>query len=529
MKKLGLGIQDISKLKENNYVYVDKTELIHKLITSGSYYFLSRPRRFGKSLLVNTMEKIFKGDKELFKDTWIYDKWNFDENYPVIKINFAEIGLEELDLGKALDRVLTNIGKSYNIILEEKTYSLKFRELIEKMSKENPVAILIDEYDKPIIDYIESSKREKAEENRDILRAFYSIVKGSDKYIKLFFMTGISKFSKVSLFSELNNLTDITFNDKYINITGYTKSEIEVNYFHYLEVLEKKFKYDRETLFDKIKLWYDGYSWNGEDFVYNPYSLLSFFNNNKFNNYWFQSGTPRFLTKLIREKDVDIIKYENSFEVDSNVFDSYDIDNIDSSIILFQAGYLTIKGVTVDPEYGSETYRLAYPNKEVKDSFYSHLAGEFTGLEKTSFFEIIKKLNNNLENNLFDKFIMDIQAIYSNIPQPIFIGERESYYHTVIFIILKLMKANIIEAERMTNYGRVDAVIETKSYIYVVEFKMNSVDEALKQIKEKKYYQPYLNDGREVICVGVAFSKEERNIKEYKTVDVEELLGGLEE
>ena len=524
MKNLSIGTQELSIFKEKKYIYVDKTKIIHKLISSGRYYFLSRPRRFGKSLLVNTMEELFKGNKELFENTWIYDKWNFEDKYPVIKISLSGIGLEKLELDEALSLILDEIAEKNKIKLNKPTFSLRFKELIEKLGKEKPVVILIDEYDKPIIDYLENETMGIATKNRKILKEFYSVIKDCDKYIKLLFITGVSKFSKVSFFSELNNLTDITLSKNYSQIVGYTEKEIKENYSDYLVKIEKEFNIDRRKLLELIKLWYNGYSWDGKKFMYNPYSVLSLFENLSFNNYWFNTGTPTFLTKMIRDRNIDIEKFEKSFEVKSGVFDSYDLTNIDLNVLLFQSGYLTIKEKIINSDDLSEAYRLSYPNREVKDSFYDYLIGEFTGVDKTDFFELIKELQKELESNNLERFILNLKTLYSDIPSEIFIKENEYYYHTVIYLILKLLKADIIKVEKQTNHGRIDAIIFTKKYIFVMEFKMSSANMALKQIKEKKYYESYVSDEREVFCVGVAFDKKERNIKEYKVKTIDELL-----
>ena len=523
MKKLGLGRQELFKFKRDNLIYVDKTKIIYKLITTGEYYFLSRPRRFGKSLLVNTMKELFLGNKKLFENTWIYDKWNFEDKYSVIKISFSKLDYEGLGLKIAIENKLKAFEEKENIILKKTTIKDSFIELIETLGKEKPVVILIDEYDKPIIDYIENKTLNKATENREILKNFYSAIKDCDKSIKLLFITGVSKFSKVSFFSELNNLEDITINDNFSQIIGYTENEIVVNYCEYLSQIEKKFQIDRKRLFELIKLWYNGYSWDGENFMYNPFSLLNLFSSLGFSNYWFKSGTPTFLTKIIREKNVAIEQYDTSFVVKDAIFDSYELENIDLTVLLFQTGYLTIKKIIINLEDMSQSFKLAYPNKEVKDSFYDYLIGEFTGIDKTNFFEIIKQLQTELENNNVEKFILNLKTLYSNIPSEIFIKENEYYYHTVIYLILKLLKADIIEVEKQTNQGRIDAVLFTKKYIFVMEFKMSSVNIALKQIKNKKYYEPYLSDERKIFCVGVAFDKEKRNIKEYKIKTVKEL------
>jgi len=363
----------------------------------------------------------------------------------------------------------------------------------------------------------------KAVENRKILKNFYSAIKDCDKSIKLLFITGVSKFSKVSFFSELNNLTDITIDKAYSSLLGYTEEEIISNYSYYLEKIEKEFNIDRKKLLKTMKLWYDGYSWDGENFVHNPFSILNLLSSKDFKNYWFKSGTPTFLTKIIKERKVDIIKYDNLVNIDDDILDSYEIDNIDLNVLLFQTGYLTIKEKIVEPENFSISYNMGYPNREVRESFYKFLASEYTGIDKTTFSDIIKNLKIQLENNNIDDFMSGIIALFANIPHNIFIKDNESYYHTVVYLILQLLGAKIIP-EKSTNRGRVDAVVLTEKYIFIMEFKMNSVNTALKQIREKKYYQPYLSDKRKVFCVGVAFDKKERNIREYKVKTIEELL-----
>jgi len=522
MKKLGLGRQELFKFKRDNLIYVDKTKIIHKLITSGEYYFLSRPRRFGKSLLVNTMEELFSGNKELFEDTWIYDNWNFEDKYPVIKISFAALDYEGLGLKTAIENELKRFEKKYNLISEKVTIKDRFSELIQVLGKEKSVVILIDEYDKPIIDYIEEKTMPKAVENRKILKNFYSAIKDCDKSIKLLFITGVSKFSKVSFFSELNNLTDITVDDKYSQITGYTEKEITDNYSDYLTQIEQKYNIDRKRVLELVKLWYDGYSWDGKNFMYNPFSVLNLLSSSDFKNYWFKSGTPTFLTKIIKKRKVDILKYDNLINIDDDILDSYEIDNIDLNVLLFQTGYLTIKEKIIEPEELSISYNLAYPNKEVRESFYKFLVSEYTSIDKTDYSDKLSNLKVNIEDNNVDEFMIGLVSLFADIPYNIFIEDSESYYHTIIYLTMRLLGAKIIP-EKSTNRGRIDAVILTKKYIFVMEFKISNVKEALKQIKEKKYYQPYLNDKREIFCVGVAFDEKERNIKEYKVVPYKEL------
>ncbi len=520
MKKLGLGIQELSELRKHNRVYVDKTKIIKKLIENEKYCFLSRPRRFGKSLLVNTMEEIFKGNKDLFKDTWIYDKWNFEERFPVIKISLSGIGLDTYTLPEALEIIIDDIAKSYSITLEKKDYSLKFRELIQKLSKENPVAILIDEYDKPIIDYITDIKT--AEINRETLKKFYSVVKDLDKHIKLLFITGVSKFSRVSFFSELNNLTDITIKKQYADITGYSEKEIEDNYGDYLKEIEDEFNLDRKGLMNLIKLWYNGYSWDGKTFVYNPYSVISFLNDREFKNFWFKSGTATFLVKKIREKDLNIKDYDTFINVPETALDSYEINNIDMTVLLFQAGYLTIKEKIINPYNFSLSYKLGYPNLEIRQSLYLLLGAEFSDIQSGLYSQKAQSLLNSLNSNDMEIFIDTLRSIFASIPNNLASGRYESYYHTVIYLALMFIGTNI-KVEQKTNNGVIDAVVKTENYIYIMEFKMSSASSAIKQIKEKKYYEPYLADKREVFCMGIAFDEKDRNVDDFIVMGLDEI------
>ncbi|PID26967.1 MAG: AAA family ATPase [Candidatus Cloacimonadota bacterium] len=521
MKKLGLGIQELSKLRKNNYVYVDKTEIIHRLITTGSYYFLSRPRRFGKSLLVNTIEEIFRGNKDLFKDTWIYDKWNFEERFPVIKISFSNLAYHSLPLEDVISKELDLIAEVNSITFDKsEIYSEKFRELIQKLGEKNPVAILIDEYDKPIIDYI--TDIETAEINREVLKKFYSVVKDLDKHIKLLFITGVSKFSRVSFFSELNNLTDITIKKQYADITGYSEKEIEDNYGEYLREIEDEFNLDRKGLMELIKLWYNGYSWDGKTFVYNPYSVISFLNDREFKNFWFKSGTATFLVKQIREKDLNIKDYDTFINVPETALDSYEINNIDITVLLFQAGYLTIKEKIINPHNFSLSYNLGYPNLEIRQSLYLLLGAEFSDIQSGLYSQKAQSLLNSLDSNNMEIFIDTLRSIFASIPNNLVSGKYESYYHTVIYLALMFIGTNI-KVEQKTNNGIIDAVVETKDFVYIMEFKMSSASSAIKQIKEKKYYEPYLSDKREVFCMGIAFDKKDRNVDDFIIVGLDEL------
>jgi len=513
MKKLPVTFQTFSEIIGENYLYVDKTGDIYNLMNSaGKYFFISRPRRFGKSLTVSTLKEIFSGNKELFKGLYIYDKIKW-EKFPVIHIDFSHIshGNSKI-LREALSDFLDEIAGENNIQLNKRFLSDKFRELIKKLSETGKITILIDEYDKPIIDHITDIK--KASENREVLREFYSVLKGSDEYIKFVFITGVSKFSKVSIFSGLNNLLDITLEDKFSTIMGITQEELEYYFTDYIEVLKNKENKDREEILKKIKGWYDGYSWDGITRLYNPYSILNLFNSGKFKNYWFATGTTTFLIKLFKKEKYEITDLEKII-VSDMVFDCYDIENMDTNSLLFQTGYLSIK--SIDEEL--RLYTLAYPNMEVRESFLNHLLSAFIN-EKLS---LVRPLYINLKQAFreekTDKAITIIKSMFAKIPYKLHIP-KESYYQSLFYMILSLLGVKI-DLEVLTDKGRIDGVLEFPDKVYVIEFKYgkkgnkmeNLLDRAIKQIKEKKYYERFMDEDRKVIFLAVGFIGKEINYK----------------
>lgn len=370
--------------------------------------------------------------------------------------------------------------------------------------------VLIDEYDKPIIDKIED--RDIIRENREVLKDFYSILKRSDQHLQFVFLTGVSKFSQVSVCSGLNNLNDITMDHRYACLTGCTQEELESNFKEHLVHLAQSLKMEMPVLMEEIKSWYNGYSWDGKIYLYNPFSLLNLFSKNQFGNYWFTSGTPTFLVRLIKEKQSNIIEFDGK-SVDNTVFDSFDIDNISIAPLLFQTGYLTVKQVKM---FGvRHKYILSYPNEEVKESFLKHLLAGFTEAPAADLGSRILELIKLLTDDDMDGFFRLLETVFSMIPYNIFIRDREAYYSTVVYLILSLIGVSI-DAEVQTHVGRVDAVLQTDTHIYVMEYKLGSADEALRQINEKEYYLPYIQAGKKLVIVGVGFDTEKKNISEYK-------------
>ncbi len=509
MKKLPIGIQSFRELRTGGYLYVDKTKLIHRLITSAKYYFLSRPRRFGKSLLVTTMKELFNGSKELFDGLWIEDNWDWGITHPVVYIPFSSIGYREMGLETALQKRLDEVAEEYGLPKTEETLSQKFSSLLRTLSKKEKVVLLIDEYDKPIIDYL-GDELPQALENQKTLKSFYSVLKDSDDFLKMVFITDVSRFSKVSIFSDLNNLGDITLNKFYSTLTGYTQQEL-VDYFgEYIE--ELKAESDYPDVLEKIRLWYDGYSWNGKHFVYNPFSILLLFANMGFQNYWFKTATPTFLINLIRDKQ----RYDFDDTIaGQTLFDSYDIRNIDVVSLLFQTGYLTIKEID---EFG--LYRLGYPNKEVRDSMLDYLIGGFADQAVGGIAPMVVQIRTAFIKNDLSKIRSIINGLLKNIPYQIF-EQTEAFYHAIIHLTFFYLGV-YIQSEVCTSDGRADAIVQTDTHVFCLEFKINESGEgALQQVLEKGYLDKFGHSGKKLVGIGVNFSTQDKKIDGWQVVEME--------
>ncbi len=507
VKKLPIGVQNFPKMINDGYLYVDKTETIYRLLSAGSYYFLARPRRFGKSLLISTLHEIFSGNQALFAGLWIYDQIEW-QSHPIIWLDFSEIGAREVGLTSAINQALDEIATSYGLTLQATTNALKLRELIHRLAaQEGSVVILVDEYDKPIIDHLEDITQ--AEINRDILKNLYSVIKASDPYIRFFMITGVSKFSHVSIFSDLNNLNDITFHPKYSQLLGYTEAELQTNFAPWLDSLASEYADIYPDIQKTVRLWYDGYSWDGRQFVYNPFSILSLCDSLRFEDYWFQTGTPTFLMKLIRNKQYTIFDLENR-RVKFTFFNKHDLSNLEINTLLFQAGYLTIKQFDLQ----RQVITLDFPNKEVADSFAVHLLAEFNEKSHEQTGSLLYQMGDCLETGQVARFIDLMQVMFANIAYPN-IDHREKYYHTIFYLSLKLL-GYTIESEVMTHDGRIDAVLETADYLYIIEFKLGDADTALQQIKSKQYHRKYATTNKQIILLGIGFDSNNKNIAEFK-------------
>ncbi|MDR3292412.1 MAG: ATP-binding protein [Methanobrevibacter sp.] len=520
---LPLGIDTFEEIIEDNYIYVDKTKEIEELIKSKKkYYFLSRPRRFGKTLLLSTLKALFNGEKELFKGLYIYDLRDWNEKYPIIHIDMSTMA------NNSSEELKKSLTDTLDIIAEEKGINIdknlllenKFSQLIKLIYKDTgkKIVILIDEYDKPILDNIDNLNL--ANMNRKILKSFYTILKSLGRYIQLVFLTGVSKFSQTSIFSGPNVLKDLTFNENYSKICGYSQDEL-LNYFdEYIDSFAKNAKMTKDNLLKKIKSYYDGYSWDGKNFLYNPYSILSSLDDKLFSNYWFKTGTPSFLIELIR-KENDISSLITKLKVDPDSLTDFELDNINLTSALLQSGYLTIKDKR---EYEGEIleYILDIPNKEVHDSIFKELASIYTNKSYSELNILAYDLLSSFKTSDSEKFNKVMKILISRIS---YLDHKkdESFYHALFLSIMGLLGFSI-RGEIITNIGRFDAGLIHGNMAVICEIKYSDrenldklTDIAMNQIIEKRYYESYL-DKDNVILLGLGFGNRDvkGKLKEYK-------------
>jgi hypothetical protein len=509
MKPLPIGIQTFQKIIEEGFLYVDKTSHIYKLIQKPSAYFLARPRRFGKSLTLSVLDEIFSANKELFRGLWIYtSSWEW-KKYPVLRFDLSKQKANTTEqLIEFLQIQLSNLADKYEIKLKTNQYYDRFQELIEKVAKTEKVVILIDEYDKPIIDHLEDTS--KAIEMREVMKGFFTVLKGSDPFIRFLFLTGVSKFSKAGVFSNLNHLDDISLNDTYCDLVGITEEELINNFSPYITDLAQKENSSSETIIQKIRDYYNGYKFSPEGKkVYNPFSTLLLFQNKRFEHYWFETGTPEFLVKLIWKNQFDLVHIP--FEAESIQFSSYEVDKLNLIPLLLQTGYLTIK------EYNKEEniYTLDYPNYEVRHAFLNYL---FQYIKKEEPTASIFQLYSEFKKGNLEECMEIIKKIFLSINYDIQI-QNEKYYQTIFYLIFTLLGFRI-QTEVKTNLGRIDAVVHAKS-IYIFEFKLNDTAEnALRQIHQKRYYEKFANLKKPIVLVGVEFK--DKNIGNYVVEELSE-------
>jgi len=530
-RKMPIGIQSFEKMRNDKYLYVDKTKYVYNLVCTSSPYFLSRPRRFGKSLFLSTLKAYFLGQKELFKGLYIekaeekraeIEKTEAWIEYPVFYLDF-NVGRYDLEeaLAESLDYFLRKEEKLYGLKNEGDSFGKRFQSLIEtaynKTGKQ--VVILVDEYDKPLLQTMGINETLN-EEYRNTLKAFYSVIKTCDQYIRFAFLTGVTKFSKVSIFSDLNNLQDISMLNDYAEICGLTQGEIEKTFKPEIERLAKNTKNSYDKMLEELKKRYDGYKFSvlGES-VYNPFSILNTLNSGELKNYWFSTGTPTFLVNYLKDAYYNIPDLDGNVELNEAGIELYRADAKNPLPILFQSGYLTIK------EYIEEVnmYRLGFPNDEVRYGFLENLVPAYSSLRPDETGVSIWKFVEDIRAGNVDEFMERMQAIiagvpYDNLPKDK-LKLREQNYQTAIYLIFKLM-GQFVETEIHCSKGRADCIVHTKDSIYIFEFKLmsaGSAEDAIAQIKEKGYAAQFKTSGKKIILIGSSFNEEERTIGEWKT------------
>ena len=512
-KKLPIGIQSFRVMREDHYYYVDKTPLIQTLTDNERHYFLSRPRRFGKSLFLDTLKELFEGNEKLFVGLAIHDQWDWAVKYPVLRFSFGSKNFRTTqDLADSLHTQLTFLEEQWGITPKFTDAGGRLIQLIVDLQQrtQQKVVLLIDEYDKPILDALDYP--EVANANRDFLRGFYSIIKDYDAHIRFSFLTGVSKFSKVSLFSGLNNLLDITLMPEFSAICGYTEADLDEVFAPELVGLER----------ERIKAWYNGYNWLGES-VYNPFDILQLFRNREFRSYWFETGTPTFLVKQLARNRFFTPDLE-ALQSDNALLSAFDVGNMSNEALLFQTGYLTIKGVE-QLVFGYPIYTLAYPNLEVKNSLNTSLLGAY-GIDEGFALRSRLSLLKSLQRNTLEELRIIFHAFFASIPHQWYtqndMANYEGYYASVFYSYFAALGLNVT-VEDSTNHGRIDMTLQFNQCVYIFEFKVIELapkGKAMQQLKDKAYADKYRALKQPIYLIGVEFAKTERNIVGFEVEEV---------
>ncbi|UTY24299.1 AAA family ATPase [Treponema denticola] len=527
-RKLPIGVQSFKVLRDDNYLYVDKTEYVYRLVSSGRVYFLSRPRRFGKSLFLSTLEAYFLGQKELFKGLAIEkleesEKENRETwlEYPVLylDLNLAKYETRE-DLESVLNNHLCRWEELYDKSNSENTLAERFFGIIHRAYKKTgkQSVILIDEYDKPLLHTMWKDAALN-EIYKTILKGFFGVIKTADQAIRFAFLTGVTKFSKVSIFSDLNNLNDISINPEYSAICGISQKELVETFRPEIETLAEKNELSYEDCVSALKKRYDGYCFSyGTEMMYNPFSLLNVFFSKQFEDYWFATGTPTFLVNELKRADYNIPDLDGNVEMNSAFLSDYRA-GVDSIIpVLFQSGYLTIKGY--DKEY--KMYLLGFPNEEVRYGFLYNLLPEYSNINFTDTSFNVVQFTRDLRAGKVDEFMQRLKSIMASLPYGTekkdsneSIALREHNFQVCIYLVFALM-GQFVEVETPSSTGRTDCVVKTEKAVYVFEFKLKeSAEDALKQIKEKNYTERYKAENKNIVLIGVSFDSEEKTVKEW--------------
>ncbi|WP_337395515.1 ATP-binding protein [Prevotella sp.] len=508
--KYPIGIQDFVKLRQGGFAYVDKTKFVYKLADEGSYYFLSRPRRFGKSLFLSTLEAYFLGRKELFEGLAIYDMEKEWKSHPIFYIDLNTANFrDENSLYEVLNSHVSVWEEMYGAREYETTLALRFKGVIARAAEKEGrgVVILIDEYDKPILQTLRN--QELQEKHRSLLKSFYSVLKTQDRYIRFAFITGVTKFGKVSVFSDLNNLMDISMDQRYISICGMTQDELLYNFREGIEQLGEAYGDTEEETLNKLKIRYDGYHFEEDTVgIYNPFSVLNTLAKLRYKDYWFETGTPTFLVDLLKMHNYRLPDITRE-KVSDDVINSVDSMSTNPIPVIYQSGYLTIKGY--DERF--KKYRLGFPNKEVEEGFLNFLLPLYTSAGNNSPF-MVDEFVQDVESGNPERFMQRMKAFFADTSYQV-VGNAELYFQNAMYLVFKIM-GFYTQVERPTSDGRIDAIIQTPDYIYIIECKLDrTADEALRQINDSDYAAPFSMDKRRIYKIGVNFSSQTRGVEQW--------------
>ena len=511
MMKYPIGIQSFEKLRTNGYVYVDKTALVYQITRDMNVHFLSRPRRFGKSLLVSTMEAYFLGRKDLFKGLAMEELETEWKTYPVFHLDLNTGKYDkEADLDDFLNDSLAQWEQVYGTSPTEVNAELRFKGVIRRAYEQTgkQVVVLVDEYDKPLLSSIDNEPLHTA--YRNTLKAFFSVLKTMDACIRFGFITGVSKFSHVSIFSDLNNPDDISMDPRYVDICGVSEKELYAYFDSSIRELADANGMTYEEACEKLRKQYDGYHFREHSVgIYNPFSLLNTFAKGTFNDYWFATGTPTFLVKLLQQYDYELHDLKGIY-VDGDTLSSVDEEYDDPIPVLFQSGYLTISGY--DSELG---YRLDFPNQEVERGFFRFLVPYYTSQQKSSVKGILNKMTAAVRGGRPDELLQVIQTMLAGRSYMVAGADKEKDFQNTLYLIFILLGYNV-QVEQTTSQGRMDITIQTKDYIYIIELKLDkTAEEALRQIKDNHYARPFQSDKRKLYLIGVNFSSETRTVEKW--------------
>lgn len=511
-RKYPIGIQNFEKIRREGYAYVDKTALMYKMVSGGSYYFLSRPRRFGKSLFLSTLECYFRGKKELFEGLAVSNLEKEWLDYPILHLDlnsreYKDKSSLEAELNRHLEKWESMYGDTFHERATEERFLHVIDYAFEKTGKR--VVVLVDEYDKPLLQTIGNEPLQAA--YRSKLKAFYSVLKTQDAKIKFAFLTGVTKFGKVSVFSDLNNLEDISLLPQYSTICGISEEELHQNFDEDVTVLADANKLSKEECYDKLKLDFDGYHFCENSVgVYNPFSLLNTLKNCVFRDYWFETGTPSFLAYQLKKTAFPLENMTRD-ELSTDTLNSIDIIDENPLPLLYQSGYLTLKGY--DSEFDS--YQLGFPNREVEQGFIRYLLPFYTPNIKDKSAYSINQFVKDVRKGDAQGFMRRLEGFFSNGDYQV-MGDLEIYFQNTLYVFFRLL-GFYVEVERHTTHGRMDVVIQTTNYIYILELKMDkTAAEALTQIEQKGYAKPFEDDARRLFKIGINFSTSLRLIDDWK-------------